>query len=81
MRLKIVGDGTVGVTKVINEETGDAVEDVAQLTYALGSWPHETHDAQRQATLTLTLLNVPIEIAPTDTFVGAGGITRIAPRR
>lgn len=62
MKLKVVGDGTVGGTKVINEETGEMLEDCARLSFDLDARPHLPFDPGRPATVTVTILGMAVEM-------------------
>lgn len=55
MQLKIVGDGTAMGTRVVNAETGEMLKLVQSISYSL--------DLKTElATLTMTVLKVPMEL-------------------
>ena len=63
MKLKLVSDGIAMRTKVINAETGDRLEGIESI-----SW--EINAMDRTSRMTLTFVNIPVEVYSEDISLG-----------
>jgi hypothetical protein len=74
MKLKLVSDGIAMRTKVINAETGEPLEGIESI-----SW--EINAMDRTSRMTLTFVNIPVEVYSEDIRQVFGNIPRNYPQR